>query len=128
MFIEELKTRELPEKQIEYINREIDQLNTIKSSDKKYVRQVRKSQADIIRHLKEEIKLVPKNYYRNLWLAVGMAAFGIPMGVAYGAALDNMAFIGVGIPLGMVIGIAIGVSMDKKAAKEGNQLNWEQKN
>ena len=65
--------------------------------------------------IEKELKLVTKHHYRTTWLAVGMAAFGIPFGVAFGASLGNMAFLGIGIPIGMVVGMAIGSNMDKKA-------------
>jgi hypothetical protein len=42
-----------------------------------------------------------------------------------GTALGNMGFIGVGIGMGLAIGIAIGTDMDKKARKEGRQLDFE---
>ncbi len=71
------------------------------------------------------MRIVPKNAYRNRWLAIGMVVFGMPMGAAYGVSMGNMAFIGVGIPIGMVFGMAIGARMDKKAAKEGRQLKFE---
>lgn len=60
-----------------------------------------------------------------MWLAVGMAAIGIPFGVVFGISLDNMSFLGIGIPIGMGIGIAIGTAMDKKARDEGRQLDLE---
>ncbi|MBT8322649.1 MAG: hypothetical protein KJO94_04145, partial [Eudoraea sp.] len=69
------------------------------------------------------LKIVTKNYYRNLWLALGMTVFGIPLGVAFGAAQDNMAFLGVGIPIGMAIGIGVGTAMDEQAKKKGKQLD-----
>ena len=89
---------------------------------------LRKSQIDILRLLKEKLKLAPINYYRNIWLALGMTAYGIPLGVAYGSITGNMAFLAIGLPIGMVLGIAIGVGMDKKALKEGRQLDIEIKN
>lgn len=54
-----------------------------------------------------------------------MAVFGVPIGVAFGFGLSNMAFIGIGIPIGMSIGIGIGAAMDKKAKEEGRQLDFE---
>jgi hypothetical protein len=56
-----------------------------------------------------------------------MAAFGIPIGVAFGASLGSMAFLAIGIPIGMVIGLAIGSGMDKKAFEEGRQIDLELK-
>ncbi|MAM30687.1 MAG: hypothetical protein CMC13_16865 [Flavobacteriaceae bacterium] len=100
---------------------EIEKVNTIQ--DSAYKKQLLKSRTKILRILEKELKLVPKNYYRNLWLALGMSVFGIPMGAAFGVALDSMAFLGIGLPIGMVIGMAVGSEMDKKAAKENRQLN-----
>ena len=85
--------------------------------------QLRKKLYGIFRLLEKELKIVPKNYYRNTWLALGMATFGIPFGVIFGMALGNMAFMSIGLPIGMGIGMAIGEKMDQKAQKEGRQLN-----
>lgn len=120
--VELLKKRALSEKSSSYINVEIDTLNNIRVSDKTLRKQVRKSQARIVQFLAKEEKIVTKNYYRNLWMALGMSAYGIPMGAAFGAALDNMGLLGVGIPLGMAFGIALGTKKDNEAANKGNQL------
>ena len=119
--LEELHKRELPQKVTTEISTEIEKVNTIQ--DSAYKKQLLKSRTKILRILEKELKLVPKNYYRNLWLALGMSVFGIPMGAAFGVALDSMAFLGIGLPIGMVIGMAVGSEMDKKAAKENRQLN-----
>ena len=79
----------------------------------------------IIKLLEKELKIVPKNYYRNLWFIVGMSVFGLPLGVAFGISIGNLGLLGIGLPIGMVIGIAVGSGMDKKAHKEGRQLNIE---
>ncbi len=73
----------------------------------------------------KELKLVTKNQYRNMWFILGMSAFGVPIGVAIGLALGNIAFLGIGFPFGMVIGALVGINMDKKAFKEGRQLDIE---
>jgi hypothetical protein len=54
-----------------------------------------------------------------------MAGFGIPIGVAFGASLGNMAFLGIGLPIGLATGIAVGSGMDKKAFEEGRRLDVE---
>lgn len=51
----------------------------------------------ILKLIEKELKLVPKNSYRNRWMAIGMSAFGVP----------------------------IGAGMDKKAFEEGRQLDME---
>ena len=74
------------------------------------------------------MKIVPINHYRNLWMVIGMSAFGLPLGVAYGTSIGNIGMMAIGLPIGMVIGIAIGTNMDKKALADGRQLSIEIKN
>lgn len=73
------------------------------------------------------MKLVPKNYYRNLWMILGMTTFGLPLGVAFGLSLGNIGLLALGLPIGMVIGLAVGSSLDKKASENGKQLDIELK-
>lgn len=123
--LKELKTKELPNKTVNIINDGIDQINSVSESEKVLRRQINKTQSRIIKLIEKEHKLVTKNHFRNTWLAVGMAAFGIPLGVGFGAGLGNMAFLGIGLPIGMAIGIAVGTGMDKKAFEEGRQIDLE---
>ncbi|MEI7526660.1 MAG: hypothetical protein WCJ95_20095 [Mariniphaga sp.] len=121
----ELRKKELPDGIVVSINKDIEELNSISGTGDELRKLVRKKQSRIIKALEKELKLVPKNYFRNLWLAVGMAVFGIPIGAAFGTSLGNMAFLGIGLPIGMVIGIAVGTGMNKKAFKEGRQIDLE---
>lgn len=123
--ITELKEKTLVDTLVAIINDHIENLNTIKDDDKTLRKQLRKSQYNILRSAEKEMKVVAKNHYRNMWMALGMSAFGIPMGAAFGTSTGNMAFLGVGIPIGMVIGMAVGTKMDAKAAEEGRQLAFE---
>lgn len=123
----ELKTKELSNKTVNFINDEIDQINSVSESEKVLIRQINKTQSHIIKLIEKEHKIVTKNHYRNTWLVVGMAAFGIPLGVAFAASLGNMAFLGIGLPIGMAMGIAVGTGMDKKAFEEGRQIEFELK-
>lgn len=123
----ELRTKELPEWLVISINKDIEELNANAGSEKELRKIVKRKQKRMIESLERDLKLVPKNYYRNLWVAVGMAAFGLPIGVAFGAAFGNMAFLGIGLPIGLAIGAAVGARMDKKAFEEGRQLDLEVK-
>jgi len=105
------------------INAEIDKLNSISDSAKEKPKKMMRAYSRIIRKLQKELGIVPKNYHRNLWMGVGMAAFGIPMGVSFGLSLDNMAYMGIGLPIGLAIGLAVGSGMDSKAQKDGKQLD-----
>lgn len=121
----ELRKRDLPDSFVVSINKDIEELNSTSSSGDPLRKIVKDKQSRIIKVLEKDLKLVPQNYYRNIWLAVGMTAFGLPLGVAIGLSLKNMAFIGIGLPIGLPIGILVGTRMDKKAFKERRQLDLE---
>ena len=121
----ELRRKDLFDETVNSINDGIDKVNSVLESEKELRKQIKTVQSSIIKLIEKNHKLVTKNHYRNTWLAVGMAVFGIPLGVAFSASLGNMAFIGIGLPLGMVIGIAVGSGMDKKAYEEGRQIDLE---
>lgn len=121
--LSELRRRTLPDAIVAYINSGIDLVNS--TSDIGLKNQIKKTQADILKLLEKELKLVTQNHYRNFWMAVGTAGFGLPLGVVYGSLVHNMGMMAIGLPFGLVIGMAVGSSMDKKALKEGRQLNIE---
>ena len=124
-FIKELQLRELPLEIIQSINKDLEEINTTALNKNQFNKLIKNKQTQIIELLEKELKIVPKNYYQTLWLALGMAAFGIPIGVAFGLNFGNMAYLGIGLPIGMAIGIALGSQMDKKALVQGRQLNIE---
>ena len=125
--IEELKTRDLPENLMSLINLSVDKINTLTTESKQLKKLIKQEQNLILKQLEKEMKVVPINYYRNLWLVLGMTTFGLPMGVSIGLSLGNIGLLGIGLPIGMVIGMAVGSNMDKKALQEGRQLNFEVK-
>jgi len=100
-------------------------LNTFSGSEKARRKLIKKKQWNILKRVEKELQLVTKNMYRNRWMAIGMAVFGVPLGAAFGILMGNMAFVGIGIPIGMVIGMSIGAAMDKKAQEENRQLDLE---
>ncbi|MDW7695940.1 hypothetical protein R9C00_25710 [Flammeovirgaceae bacterium SG7u.111] len=118
-----LRKKELPEQTIGVINQEIQLVNSIPESGKELKKQIKKGQGRIVKLLEKELKIVPQSYYQSTWMGLGMAAFGLPMGVAFGMALGNLAFLSIGLPIGMAIGLAVGSGMDKKALEEGRQLD-----
>ena len=121
--LHDLSTRELSESLVEDINQDITQLNQQEGSPRALFNAYAKVKNRWFQRLLKEHKLVTKGYYRNLWMSLGMVAFGLPLGSALGASLGNMAFLGTGLPIGMVIGMAFGAGQDKKAEKEGRVLN-----
>ncbi|PLX22298.1 MAG: hypothetical protein C0599_06785 [Salinivirgaceae bacterium] len=125
IIVAELNNKEVPDTIKSQINAEIDSLNASTSEAKPFKKQLYKTQTKILALVKKELKLVPINHYRSVWMAIGMAVFGVPIGVGYGTAIGNMGLLAIGIPIGMVIGMAVGAGMDKKAKQEGKQLNVE---
>lgn len=121
----ELGQRDLPADIMDQINEHVQRVNAFQGTSKALKKMISKERNGIVKLVEKELKLVPKGHYRNLWMVIGMSAFGIPMGAAFGLSMDNMAFLGIGMPIGMAIGIAIGAGLDQKAAEEGRQLSIE---
>ena len=119
--IEELKKRELPDEVMVLIYLQIERINS--ATGKELTRELMKSKARVIKELEKRLKIVPISYYRNLWTATGLAAFGVPIAVVIGFASGSMAYMGFGLPIGLVIGMFLGISLDKKAKNEGRQLD-----
>jgi hypothetical protein len=123
--LKELRKRELPEKIIDIVNQRIEGINSTTLTGNELGKLVKKKQTEITKMLEKELKIVPKNHYRNLWSVLGMSIFGLPIGVVYGTIIGNMAMLAIGLPIGMAIGIGLGARLDKKAFKEGRQLEVE---
>jgi len=122
--INELNSRDIPGQIALEIDKEIESLNSISQPHYELLKSMRKSKTKILRLLEKKLKIVVRNHYRNLWMVLGMPSFGLPIGVSFGLALDNIGLLGIGLPIGMIIGMAVGSSMDKKAAAKGNQLSF----
>ena len=120
-----LEKRELPNEIIDFINEEIEHLNSTPETNKDFVKTIKVKENNILKLLVKNLKVVPKNYYRKLWLGQGMAAIGLPIGLLVGEITGNMGLLAAGIPIGMGIGVNIGSRLDKKAFREGLQLDFE---
>ena len=123
----EIRKKKLPEEIAFVINRHITQLNSVEDTGKTLRNEIRKEQSKIVGLLAQKLKIVPINYFRKTWFVLGMTVFGIPIGAAFGLSLNNMALLGIGLPIGMSIGLAIGARMDNKAKEEGRQVDIELK-
>lgn len=119
--------KKLDETVIQKINVELDALNAIETVDDAFRKSIKKAEDKILKILEKDLKIVPINYYKTLWMILGMSAFGMPFGVLYGVIIGNMGMIGLGLPFGMAIGIFLGINLDKKALAQGKQLAFERK-
>jgi hypothetical protein len=122
LLVEELNKKEIPEEIQEQINQEIEQVDAFMGSDNQHAKFISSAYNEILKRVRKALGLVPKHYYQNLWTALGLSVFGVPLGIAYAATLDSPAMFSIGIAMGLPIGLAIGIGMDKKANKEGKQL------
>jgi hypothetical protein len=59
-----------------------------------------------------------KTNYLALGLCLGLC-FGVALGLIFGAALDNMGFMSIGIGGGMTIGLAIGAALENRHKENG---------
>lgn len=124
--LNELRKKDVPDSIIQTINNEVEEINTSDSLTTNDLRKaIKKKQTAILRLIEKDLKLVPKNYYRTLWLALGMTVFGIPLGVLAGVLLGQPGLFAIGLPIGVAIGVTVGTLMDKTAVKENRQLNLE---
>lgn len=123
--IREIRKRAIPEHVNELINKHIGQLNAVSDNGTELRKLTKQKQTAILKLLEKDLKLVPKNYYRTLWMVIGMTAFGLPIGAAIGLSIGNIGLLAIGLPIGMAIGLAAGTNMDKKAVAEGRTLDIE---
>jgi len=127
VLIAAIEQKELTNSALEKLNNEIDSFNSIDDSNPSLQKAIKKTETQLLKILDKELKIVPINHYRKLWMVLGMSAFGIPLGVAFGISIGNLGLLGLGLPIGMGIGILVGISQDKKALAEGKQLAFETK-
>ena len=120
--IQELNIRELPPEVVVVMNVEIDRLNTLPDNHTRLFVAIKAVKRKLLKYALEDLELVPKNYYRNMWLAIGMSGMGVPMGVLFSVMLDDFSYISIGLSTGLAIGIGIGTYLDKKAVEENRQL------
>ena len=123
--LSELKKKELSQNIVASINDSIEQINSSILTGTQLSKLVKQKQTTILKQTEKELKIVPRNYYRNIWMLFGFTAIGLPIGVIFGLSLGNIGLLALGLPIGMAIGAAIGSSLDKKALNEGRQLNLE---
>ncbi|MGF1925538.1 MAG: hypothetical protein ACQUHE_15285 [Bacteroidia bacterium] len=123
--LRELSMSVLPTDSIMRINERVEIVNSSALTGKELTKLIKEQETTILKQIAKENKLVPKNYYRNLWMLFGISGIGLPIGVAIGLSAGNIGLLGIGLPIGMSLGLAIGMLLDKKALTEGKQLNIE---
>lgn len=119
----ELNRRNIPADVALQINEKIEALNRFEGPSKDYLKKTRSSKKGIFELLQKNLGLVPKEYYTNLWMPIGMTVLGLPIGMILFVITKNAAFIGLGLPIGLAIGSHHGKKLDKKAEEERKVLD-----
>jgi hypothetical protein len=120
-----LRNKELNDAVVIIINDTISSINAISVLDNQFYKRLKSGQSKILKAIEKHHKLVTENHHRNSWMALGVSAFGVPIGIVIGIVTKHMSFISIGIPIGFGIGIAIGTMMDNKSKEQGTQLALE---
>jgi membrane-bound ClpP family serine protease len=120
--LEILVQKNLSDTLVEAINQELENLNA--HSEKNLLKQLKKTQAVILKRIEKDEQLVTKHHFRNTWMAYGMLT-GSVLGSVLGMRANNMSLLGLWLPLGMVFGMAIGIEKDKRAKALGKQLDLD---
>ena len=120
--LELLAQKNLADTLVKAINQELENLNA--HSEKTLLKQLKKTQAVILKRIEKDEQLVTKHHFRNTWMAYGMLT-GSVLGSVLGMRANNMSLVGLWLPLGMVFGMAIGIEKDKRVKALGKQLDLE---
>jgi hypothetical protein len=120
--LEALAQKNLADTLVKAINQELEKLNA--HSEKTLLKQLKKTQAVILKRIEKDEQLVTKHHFRNTWMSYGML-IGSVLGSVLGMRANNMSLVGLWLPLGMVFGMAIGIEKDKRAKALGKQLDLD---
>jgi len=121
--IEALSKKEIPSDEMTFINARINVINYFPGSDKELTKELKRAYSQILKYVKEKLKLVEKNHYLSLGMVFGMLA-----GIVIASIPGHEAILGfevstsMGVSMGMLFGIIVGTTLDKQAEKKGNQL------
>lgn len=118
--LNELKTREFSQEEIQSIEMELENLN-LKSNPENRKKYFKKALSKFENYLKDVFSLTPKGYYTNLGIGLG-SSFGILFGIVFLSSLERSLGIALGLSFGMLIGLAVGKSLDSKAKSEGRMI------
>lgn len=117
-----LNNKTLTDPIIQKINTEVAEINATSLAGNSLHKLIKHKQTKIVKLVEKELKIVPKDYYKNMWSVIGMSSVGLPLGAAIGIGTGNIGLLAVGLPIGLGLGYVVGMSRDKKAAADGRQL------
>ncbi len=118
--LNELRTREFSEDEIQSIETELESLN-LKSDPENRKNYFNKALKQFKKFLRDTFSFTSKGYYSNLGIALG-SSFGVLFGVMFLLGFERSLGISYGISIGLLIGIFVGQYMDSRAKAAGNLI------
>jgi len=121
--LSDLKNRDLTEKQLQSIEKKLDNLKLKANPEhrKKYFKQ---KLIEFTQFLKDVLSLITEGHYTGLGISLGMTfgmVFGMMFGMIFGVDSGTNGLI-YGLVFGMIIGLIIGSNMDSNAKRQGKVL------
>ncbi len=127
ILISEIENKGVPEEVCYKINYQIDKMNSFANKKEGILnRQLEITYYRILYILRRDVGIIPENYYRNLYLALGMSVFGLPLGALIASFLENTSYLIFGMLFGLAVGIVIGSKKDQIADKENKVIRVPQ--
>lgn len=120
--IEVINERGIPVEVELEIDGHLQALDEFDGSAKDWKKKLSASYRKTLHLLEKRLKLVRKNHYRDLWMPLGLAIFGLPIGMGIAIAIGNIGLLGAFMPAGMAVGMALGIGLDRQAEEQGRQL------
>ena len=120
----ELRKKELPHKIIEPVNQDIEDLNSTPLLGSELRKFVKQKHTKILKLLEKD-KIVPKGYYLNQMITVFSAIItllGLSVTMSVGGKIGVL-IAAMGIFICIPIAVVLSFLMEKKASKEGRQLD-----
>ena len=74
LLIEALDKKDIPSEELTTINDHIVSINSFGGTDKELTKELKKTYKIILSFIEENLKLVPKNHFRALWIVYGSLA------------------------------------------------------
>lgn len=121
----EIDKKDVPSSFYEEINQKIERLNHFEGEEKWLVKEINSLYSKLLKQLEKRFGIITKNHHQNNWMALGLAVFGLPIGVVISTMTDTPAFMGIGLPIGLSMGMVFGMLKDRKAKMQNKQIDIE---
>ena len=117
-----MKEKDISDDAVLKINKETTAIGEYEKSGQQLHSCIRTVKNKVLKISTRELGLFPQKYHTKMWLTLGMGIFGLPIGTAFGIALNNIGLLSLGLPVGLALGYALGAYLDRKVQEQGKVL------